>query len=363
MKKRTHLYELHRQAGAYLVDFAGWEMPLHYGSQVQEHHYVRQHAGIFDVSHMGIVNIEGQDATDFLRYVLANDVQKLHEIGDALYTCMLNKQGGIIDDLIVYYLGNHYYRLVINASRREADIAWLQKMSHDWQVTITLQTQLCMLAVQGPSALSIAHKIFGGTLGNEMMALQPFKSIVENDKLIARTGYTGEEGIEIIASADETIRLWKLFLKHGVKPCGLGARDTLRLEAGLNLYGADMTENTSPLESNLSWTVSWEDPKRNFVGKEALLKQKKNGIKEKLIGLIMEQPGVLRNHQRVLIEKNGEGEITSGSFSPTLGRAIALARVPVLIGKTAKVERRGQWIPVKVINPPFINHNKKGKKS
>lgn len=359
MPKRTPLYEMHCQAGAKIVDFAGWEMPIHYGSQIQEHLQVRKQAGIFDVSHMGIVDIEGKEAQDFLRYVLANDIQKLKSPGNALYTCMLNENGGVIDDLIVYYLKDDQYRLVINAGRREKDIEWLSNLISTFNAKIIERNDLCMIAIQGPQALDSIAPVFDETTAEKVKALKPFTSIIVNEYLIARTGYTGEDGVEIIFPAKNATSLWQNFLDQGVKPCGLGARDTLRLEAGLNLYGSDMDENTSPLVSNLAWTVSWTDEARDFIGKKALLEEKQKGVQKKLVGLVMQQPGVLRNHQRVLIEGNGEGEITSGTFSPTLGYAIALARVPSAIGKEAKVERRGHWIPVKIVKPPFVRHGEK----
>ncbi|MBW5802493.1 glycine cleavage system aminomethyltransferase GcvT [Coxiella endosymbiont of Ornithodoros amblus] len=363
MTRQSPLYEEHAKAKAHFVHFAGWEMPLYYGSQIEEHHQVRQRAGIFDVSHMGVIDLEGEGATAFLRYLLANDVAKLSHVGRALYTCMLNIQGGIIDDLIVYRVAPMGYRLVVNAATRDKDIAWIKEKGAGYKVSISERPEMCILAVQGPQAIAAAKFIFDEVLYAQLEALKPFQFISSpaQDLQIARTGYTGEDGLEIIVPASRATDLWGLFVHQGVKPCGLAARDTLRLEAGLNLYGTDMDETTSPLISNLSWTVSWNwnDVDHDFVGRRALEKQLDENLKERLIGLVMEEPGVLRNQQKVWLTEDGEGIITSGSFSPTLGHAIALARVPVGEVEKATVERRGKQIPVKIIKPPFVRRGKK----
>lgn len=359
MLKRTPFYKHHVKAGARLVDFVGWEMPLHYGSQIEEHHYVRRHAGLFDVSHMGVVDVDGDDATYLLRYVLANDVQKLKESGCALYTCMLNAHGGVIDDLLVYRVAEDRYRIVVNAATRDKDVAWLDKHSELYDVAVNERPNLTIMALQGPKAMEIAASVFDAQTMSQLRALKPFRFIMNDDTLMARTGYTGEEGLEIISPEETAPDLWRQLTHNGAKPCGLGARDTLRLEAGLNLYGSDMNEATSPLTSNLAWTVCWRDADRDFIGRDALKKQIDEGVKHQLVGLVMNQPGVFRDHQKVWIDGNGEGEITSGGFSPTLGHAIALARVPVDIGSTAKIERRGQQIPVKIVKPPFVRHGEK----
>ena len=355
MSKQTPLYEAHLEANAKMVDFSGWQMPLNYGSQIEEHHAVRNKAGVFDVSHMGTVEVTGPDATKFLRYALANDIAKLKNPGDALYTCMLNESGGIVDDLIVYYFNDTYFRLVVNAGCRDKDFAWLQKQAEQFDVTLKWQDDVCLLALQGPEAIAALRFPFDEKVVEQVDELRPFKSLIlENNIVIARTGYTGEPGVEMMLPTDKVLSVWNALVENGVRPCGLGARDTLRLEAGLNLYGNDMTEETTPLESNLSWTVSLKDDKRDFVGKAALLKQKEAGVAQKLIGLCLKERGVLRDHQKVKINDALEGEITSGSFSPTLGYAIAMARVPMCDATHAEVERRGQWLPVEVVKPPFI---------
>ena len=363
MPRQSPLYKEHAKAKAYFVDFAGWEMPLHYGSQIEEHHQIRRKVGIFDVSHMGVIDIEGEKATPFLRYLLANDVEKLTEPRRALYTCMLNHSGGILDDLIVYRLASFYYRLVVNAATRSKDFAWIKEKSENYKVSVAERPEMCILAVQGPEAFSSAKSVFNKSLYTKLAELKPFQFVLSSshEPQIARTGYTGEDGFEIIIPASRAPALWERFIHHGVRPCGLGARDTLRLEAGLNLYGMDMDETTSPLISNLEWTIAWNDNERDFIGRPALKKQLDENIKEQLIGLVMEEPGVLRNHQKVWLPKDIEGVVTSGSFSPTLGHAIALARLPIIIGSGEKayVELRNKRIPVKIVKPPFVRRGKK----
>ena len=359
MLRRTPLYEEHLKIKAQFFNFAGWEMPLYYVSQIKEHHQVRQHAGIFDVSHMGVIDVEGEDAFAFLRYLLANDVAKLKGPGHALYTCMLNEIGGVIDDLMVYYITSRHYRLVVNAGARQKDLSWIKKQSRFLKVTVNECSQMCIMAVQGPAIFSVIKSVFNQVTIAALILLKPFQFILSKDLLIARTGYTGENGFEIVVPDEKAPALWQKFINHGANPCGLGARDTLRLEAGLNLYGTDMDETTSPLISNLAWTVSLSDPARHFIGRSALKKQLDEGVKEQLIGLIMKEPGVLRNHQKVWLANNKDGKITSGGFSPTLGHAIALARLPVKIESASYIERRGKHIPVKIIKPPFIRRGKK----
>lgn len=357
MPQKTPLYDCHVKAGAKLVDFSGWDMPLHYGSQIEEHHVVRQSAGLFDVSHMGVVEVKGEGVIDYLRYLLANDIEKLKNPGDALYTCMLNDNGGIIDDLIAYRFSDAHFRLVINAGCREKDIAWLEKVAAQFSVELTVRQDVCLLALQGPNAIDALKHPFGQAVVDQIATLKPFKSLLmEDGSVIARTGYTGEAGVEMMLPVETALRVWDTLLANDVKPCGLGARDTLRLEAGLNLYGNDMTEETSPLNSNLAWTVSFKDESRDFIGKTPLLAQKASGVSEILIGLLMTERGVLRAHQKVMIEGVGEGEITSGTFSPTIGHAIAMARVPVGEAQAAKVERRGDWLPVQIVQLPFVRN-------
>ena len=357
MSKQTPFYAMHVAANAKLVDFAGWEMPLHYGSQIQEHHQVRQAVGMFDVSHMGIVDLTGTDSTEYLRYLLANDVQKLIN-AKALYTCMLNEKGGVIDDLIVYRLDANNYRIVINAGTREKDLQWMRMHLTSFNATLTERTDLAMLALQGPKAKEVIACLLPEEAGETVQHLKPFNIVQVANLFIARTGYTGEDGYEIIFPHTETTKVWSALLSAGVTPCGLGARDTLRLEAGFNLYGSDMDENVTPLESNLSWTVAMEPKDRNFIGRQFLEQQLQSGLKQKLVGLVLEGPGVMRNHQKVLNEHE-EGEVTSGGYSPTLEKSIALARVPFTMPTECFVEIRHKKVPAKIIKPPFIRNGKK----
>lgn len=357
MLKTTPLIMAHQEAGAKLVDFAGWKMPIHYGSQIQEHHIVRHDAGLFDVSHMAIVDILGNDASNYLRYILANDVAKLSIDGKALYSCMLNTNGGIIDDLIVYKLTPEHYRLVVNAGTRDKDWHWLQQQKSNFGVKLTLREDLAIIAVQGPNAITKIKNLFSNPEQEKLINLKPFTGVLIDDIFFSRTGYTGEDGLEIQVPVKKVSQLWQNLLDLGIKPCGLGARDTLRLEAGLNLYGVDMDEFTTPLESNLEWTVDFSTP-REFIGRDALERQLNGKDFKKLVGLVLESPGVLRSHQIVHIPNNGVGEITSGTFSPTLGYSIALARVPQ-VSETCEVEIRQKRVTVRVVKPPFVRKGKK----
>lgn len=358
MGKQTPLYDLHVKANAKIVDFAGWDMPLHYGSQIQEHHQVRQHAGMFDVSHMGVVDLHGSEVKPYLRRLVANNIDRLSD-GKALYTCMLNETGGVLDDLIIYRINDDFFRIVINAGTREKDLAWMRLQAQPFDLTLTERTDLAMVAIQGPEVKEIVARFLPGEQADKILNLKPFTFAMKKEFFIARTGYTGEDGYEIILPVNEAARFWETCVLFGIAPCGLGARDTLRLEAGLNLYGADMDEQVTPLESNLAWTVAMDPVDRHFIGREALERQSQAGVANRLVGLVLEGPGVIRNHQRVLIEGDGEGMVTSGGYSPTLEKSIALARVPAAIGSQCYVEIRQKRIPAQVIKPPFVRHGKK----
>ncbi len=350
----TPFHKQHIEAGARMVDFGGWDMPINYGSQIEEHHAVREDAGMFDVSHMTIIDIHGADAKAYLQRLLTHDVAKLTQTGSALYSGMLNHDGGIIDDLIVYFLSDTQYRMVVNAATREKDLKWLEEQSASFDVELTERKTLAMLAIQGPNAISKTQSVFSTNQVNATQSLKPFSSVASDDFFIARTGYTGEDGYEIILPAEQAEHFWQKLLNAKVRPCGLGARDTLRLEAGMNLYGADMDESVSPLVSNMAWTVTWEPSDRQFIGREALETEKKKGVEQKLVGLILESKGVLRAHQPVIVEGIGEGQTTSGTMSPTLKKSIALARVPKATGDSATVDIRGKHLPVKVVKPCFV---------
>jgi len=358
MGLKTPLYSKHVEAGARIVDFGGWDMPLHYGSQIEEHHAVRTHAGAFDVSHMTVVDLQGEKATEFLRHLLANDVAKLKVQGKALYTAMLNHDGGVIDDLIVYFLEPTRFRLVVNSSTREKDVAWITEQAGAHLVDVTERPELAMIAVQGPKARELASVAIPSESREAALALKPFFGLETGDLFVARTGYTGEDGWEIVIPAADAESMWQAFLDAGIAPCGLGARDTLRLEAGMNLYGTDMDESSSPLESGLGWTIAWEPDDRDFIGREATARVRENKERQKFAGLLLEDRGVLRNHQRVVVDGIGDGEITSGGFSPTMQRSIALARLPAGNYLEAAVEVRGKLLAVSVVRPPFVRNGK-----
>jgi len=357
MAQQTVLYAKHLEAGAKVVDFHGWDMPLHYGSQIEEHHAVRQDAGMFDVSHMTIVDLKGARTREFLRFLLANDVAKLTVPGKALYSGMLNEAGGVIDDLIVYFLTEDFFRLVVNSATREKDLAWINTQAKAFDVSVTERPEFAMIAVQGPNAKAKVATILTAEQQAAVAGMKPFFGVQAGDLFIATTGYTGEDGYEISVPEAQAAEFWQQLLDAGVKPAGLGARDTLRLEAGMNLYGQDMDETVSPLAANMGWTIAWEPSDRNFIGRAVLEQQKATGT-AKLVGLVMEQKGVLRHGQRVVVA-GGEGEITSGTFSPTLGYSIAMARVPASTGDSAEVDIRGKLVPVKVVKPSFVRMGKK----
>ncbi len=354
MGHRTSLYPLHVEAGARIVDFGGWDMPLAYGSQLAEHRAVRESAGLFDVSHMTVVDLGGAQATAFLARLLANDIGKIEGTSRALYTCMLNEEGGVLDDLIAYHRGPGDYRLVVNAATRAKDLAWMRRQAAGHEVEITERADLAMLAVQGPDARTKAAALLPADRREEALAMKPFTAGEYGAFFVARTGYTGEDGWEIITGGDAAVDAWQALAGAGVQPCGLGARDTLRLEAGLNLYGSDMDETTTPLESNLGWTVALDPPEREFIGRAALERQKEQGVPRRLVGLVLEGRGVLRNHQPVLDGTAQVGEITSGGFGPTVGGSIALARITADAGDALEVDVRGRRLPVRRVSPPFV---------
>ncbi len=355
--KTTPLNALHRASGARMVDFGGWDMPVHYGSQIEEHHAVRRDAGLFDVSHMLVVDITGAGAREFLRRAVANDVAKLATPGKALYTCMLNERGGVVDDLIVYFFSPERYRVVVNAGTAEKDLAWLARLREESgaQVSIEPRRDLAIIALQGPRAREIFWTTFPETRA-ATEALAPFSAAHTGELMVARTGYTGEDGFEAMVPVARVEDAWRKLVEAGARPAGLGARDTLRLEAGMNLYGQDMDDEVSPLDAGLAWTVDLRSP-REFVGRRAL---EARGRGHDFVGLVLlDSGGVLRAHQKVRTSR-GDGEITSGTFSPTLGRSIAMARVPLGTqpGETVHVVVRDKALAARVVKPPFVRHGK-----
>ena len=357
MTRKTILNDSHRALGARMVDFGGWDMPLNYGSQIEEHHQVRRDAGMFDVSHMTVVDLRGERVRDFLRRLLANSVDKLKKKGKAIYSCMLDDNGGVIDDLIVYYMDDGWYRLVVNAGTRDKDLAWIGRHAEAFGVDVAERSELAIIAVQGPNARERVLGLVDTADRDALAGLGRFAAIDVRSAqgtalFVARTGYTGEDGFEIVLEQGGAVALWDALLGAGVKPAGLGARDTLRLEAGLALYGQDMDESVTPYEVALGWTVSLDDG-RDFIGRERLERQKADGDARQLIGLVMDEKGVLRHGQRVLSDA-GDGEILSGTFSPTLGKAIAFARVPAGDAGQVRVDIRGREVPVRTVKFPFV---------
>ena len=353
--KKTPLHRVHCELGAKMVEFAGWEMPLHYGSQIEEHHSVRGAAGMFDVSHMLVIDLRGGEARSFLRYLLANDVAKLAHRGMALYSCMLNEAGGVLDDLIVYMLAEDRFRLVVNAGTAQADLAWIET----WRgrvapaLEVRARRDLAIIAVQGPAArerLWQAQPVARAVAG----PLTPFRAVELDDMLLARTGYTGEDGYEIMLPAAAAVDLWSALERAQVAPAGLGARDTLRLEAGMNLYGQDMDGSTTPFDCGLGWTVDLA-PNRRFIGQAALAAPP---VWQQLGAVLLER-GVMRAHQAVRTPAGG-GTITSGGFAPTLNRSIALVRLPaaVTLGAVVEVEVRAKWLKAGTVKPPFVRRGK-----
>ena len=353
MSAQTPLFETHVALGAKIVDFGGWDMPLSYGSQLEEHHAVRQAAGVFDVSHMLNLDIAGDRAQDFLRHLLANDVARIAgHPGKALYSCMLRPDGGVIDDLITYFFAPDRWRMVVNAGTADKDTRWIREQAVAYGVTVTPRRDLAMLAVQGPKARETVWAVHP-EWKPATQDLKPFTgALVDENTLVARTGYTGEDGFEIVLPAVAVKAFWDALLAAGVHPCGLGARDTLRLEAGMNLYGNDMDETVHPLESGLAWTVSLKDAERHFIGREAL---ESAPASRELVGLKLLERGIMRGHMKVRTAQ-GEGQVTSGTMAPTIGVSIGLARVPVgsTPGDGAEIEIRGKWVPAQIVRPPFV---------
>jgi aminomethyltransferase len=371
MGLRTPLYDTHVSEGAKIIDFGGWDMPLNYGSQLEEHHAVRRDAGMFDVSHMCVIDLTGARVREFLRQLLANDVAKLTIPGRALYSCMLLPGGGVIDDLIVYFLTEAWFRLVVNAGTRHKDLAWIREHAAPFSVAVRERADLAMIAVQGPNAVVKTVPLLPPAQRAAALAIVRFSGAALDAWFVARTGYTGEDGFEIMLPAEDAAAAWQSLKAQGIASAGLGARDTLRLEAGMNLYGNDMDESRHPLESGLAWTVAFDPEEREFIGRTALMRAREAGGLE-LKGLVLEERGVLRSHQQVSAVDNAAakssteeqraspavGEVTSGTFSPTLNRSIALARVPKGTGPRVLVDIRGKPHAARIVKPPFVRNGK-----
>jgi aminomethyltransferase len=363
MGLKTSLYDVHAASGAKIVDFGGWDMPLQYGSQLEEHRAVRRAAGVFDVSHMCVLDLTGTDSRRLLRFLLANDVDRLTIPGSALYSCMLSPSGGVMDDLIVYFVTESWFRLVVNAGTRRKDLAWIEQHAASYGVSVRERSDLSILAVQGPEARSKTASLLSPAHRATALGIARFSAAAIDAWFLARTGYTGEDGFEIILPNQDAVAVWRALIAQGVVPAGLGARDTLRLEAGMCLYGNDLDEAHNPLESGLTWTVAFEPEERDFIGREALTSAR-GAAGEVLVGLLLEERGVLRSHQTVSaapeVSESGApqklGEVTSGSFSPTLNRAIALARVRRGTGERVMVDIRGKQHAARIVKPPFVRN-------
>lgn len=355
MGQRTPLYQAHVALGARIVDFGGWDMPVQYSSVLDEHHAVRRDQGMFDVSHMTVLDLTGPDAVPYLQKLLANDVAKLKLPGKAIYSVMLNDEGRVLDDLIVYAPTPEQpelWRVIVNCGTHDKDIAWMQRQAASFRISLKERTDLAMIAVQGPNARATVERLVGETRAQRIAELAPFQGVdVGDDWFIARTGYTGEDGLEVLLPAEQSSAFWQQLLDAGVHACGLGARDTLRLEAGMPLYGNDLSENESPLSSNVVWSIDWA---HDFIGKSALVAEREAGVTHQLVGLVLETKGVLRSHMRVVIDGVADGETTSGTFSPTLEKAIAFARIPVSNATQAQVDVRGKLLPVRIVKPIFV---------
>ena len=357
--KQTPLYLEHQKLDAKIVDFGGWALPVNYGSQIEEHHAVRKHCGMFDVSHMTVSDIEGPDARDFLRHILANNIEKTDtSAGKAIYSCLLDENGYVIDDLIAYHLSGTHYRIVSNAGTRDAVIGWLEQQITSFDASLTEQPQLGLLALQGPTANKVCEAIFGQDILNSVQALSRFQGAFIGELFVGRTGYTGEDGYEFIATAENIVALWQSLVDAGVQPCGLGARDTLRLEAGMALYGNDLDTHHTPLESGLAWTVDLQSD-RDFIGKSAL---EASPPRHQTIGLVLKDKGVLRAHQEIELNGATIGELTSGTYSPTLEQSIGMARIDASVNKSSfaelTVKVRDKNLQISVVKPPFVKQGK-----
>jgi aminomethyltransferase len=354
--QKTVLFDIHERHGGRMVEFSGWQLPLHFGSQLEEHHSVRRDAGMFDVSHMTVIDLAGRDSGAFLSMLLANDIRRLQRPGQALYSCMLDEAGGILDDLMIYRWAPDRFRIIANAATRAKDLAWIGRHAEGFEIAVNPREDLAIIAVQGPSARPRTDACLNEALRRAAAELGVFEGVLQGDWQVSRTGYTGEDGYEIVLPHAAAAPLWQALLDAGVRPCGLGARDTLRLEAGMRLYGVDMDETVSPLEAGLGWTVAWQPEARSFIGRAALETQRQTGGLRRFVGLILQGMGVLRSHQRVIVPGIGEGEITSGGFSPVLNRGIGFARLPAGDFTRCQVEVRGQLKEAAVTAPRFVRH-------
>lgn len=359
--RRTPLHAEHLRLGARMVPFAGWDMPVQYQSIIQEHRAVRQAAGMFDVSHMGEFEVSGSAAFDLLQWLTPNDVRALTP-GSSQYSCLLRPDAGIIDDVVIYHLDGRYL-VVVNAANVEKVEAWFREQQRPDAIVTNVSDQTGLIAVQGPLAVEAIQPLASADLATLPRRGIRLARIADVDCMVARTGYTGEDGVEIFCPADHALALWRAILDHAahpVQPCGLGARDTLRLEAGNLLYGHDMDETTNPLEAGLGFIVKLD--KGDFIGREALLRAKEVGLRQRLVGFEMIERGVPRSECPVLVDGRTVGRVTSGTYAPTLDRNIGLAYVePSLasVDQALEIVIRGRPVAAKVVKLPFYRSRKR----
>jgi aminomethyltransferase len=358
--KRTPLFEVYKEYGGKTIDFGGWELPVQFSSIKEEHEAVRTKAGLFDVSHMGEIEVKGSDSLNYLQKMLTNDFSKMKN-GSAKYTAMCYENGGTVDDLLVYKIEDNHYLLVVNASNIDKDYQWLHDHLEGEVTLENLSEKTALLAIQGPLAEKTLQKIAGET---DLSKLGYFKfqqqvKLIGISALVSRTGYTGEDGFEVYCDANDAVKIWRAILdagkNEGVIPCGLGSRDTLRFEATLALYGQELSPEISPLEAGIGFAVKLTKDV-DFIGKDALLKQKENGIDRKLAGIEMIDRGIPRHGYPVYKGEELIGEVTTGTQSPSLKRNIGLVLVKseyVVLGSEVEVEIRGKRLKAKVVPTPF----------
>lgn len=361
---KTPLYDTYKAMGAKTIDFGGWALPVQFSSIKEEHHAVRNKAGLFDVSHMGEIEVRGEGALSYLQKMMTNDVSKL-KVNGAQYTAMCYEDGGTVDDLLVYKFSDTHYLLVVNAANIEKDYDWLNKHV-DGNVSLENKSEeMAQLAIQGPEAEKILQRLTEADLSE--IGFFKFRDEVDLSgvkSLVSRTGYTGEDGFEIYCASADAPKLWNLILKEGesegILPCGLGARDTLRFEAKLALYGQELTKDISPLEAGIGFAVKTKK-EEDFIGKEALVSQRENGLERKLIGIEMIDRGIPRTHYKVYIGEELIGEVTTGTQSPTLQKNVGLALLKkeyTELGTVVEVEVRKKRLKAKVVSTPFYKRQK-----
>ena len=362
--RKTPLFEIHKSLGARIVPFAGWEMPVQYSGVMDEHKAVREAAGLFDVSHMGEIEIKGKGALDALQLITTNDASKLSS-GEAQYSLICYPEGGIVDDTLVYKINDDKYMLCVNASNVSKDLNWIKgqlKNNMDTEIT-DLSDKYALLALQGPRAVEILDALTGDCASKIKAFSFDFIPLCGDNAMVSRTGYTGEDGFEIFIAPEKAAELWTALMdkgrQFGIKPIGLGARDTLRLEMKYTLYGNDIDADTTPLDANLGWVVKLD--KKDFIGKDVLYRQKEEGLKKKLIGLVVEGRGIPRPGYELCKDGKNIGHVTSGTMAPSLGIGIAMAYLKAdlcEVGTTVDIMIRGKAVIAKVVRPPFYRKTK-----